>query len=87
MESIFLSKLPKVGQSFLPLVSIREAVSTMGRTNRTTTPKVRTEAETPNNFSPSRFSQICPDFPFLQNANLYSVSRFIVQICVADEKI
>ena len=40
-------------------------------------------AETPNNFCPSRFSQVCPDFAFLQN----SVSRFIVQISVADEKI
>ena len=45
------------------------------------------EAETPNSFCPSRFYQVCPDFPFLQNENLYSVSRFTVQICVAGEKI
>ena len=31
---------------------------------------LRTEAETPNNFCPSRFSQVCPEFTFLQNANL-----------------
>ena len=31
------------------------------------------EAETPNNFLTSRFSQVCPDFSFLQNANLYNV--------------
>ena len=29
------------------------------------------ESETLNNFCPSRFSQVCLDFPFLQNANLY----------------
>ena len=34
-----------------------------------------TEAETPNNFCPSRFSQVCPDFHFILNANLYSVSN------------
>ena len=33
----------------------------------------RTEAEleTLNNFCPSRFSQVCLDFYFLQNANLF----------------
>ena len=46
-----------------------------------------TVTETLNNFCPYRFSQVCPDFPFRQNANLHSVSRFTVQICVADEKI
>ena len=45
------------------------------------------EAETPNNFCTSRFSQVCPDFSFLQNANLYSVSGFTAQICLVDEKI
>ena len=50
-----------------------------------------------NNFCPSIFSQVCPDFHFLQNpnlyqivcldflvsnANLYSKSRHTVQICV-----
>ena len=29
------------------------------------------ELETLNNFCSSRFSQVCPDFTFLQNANLY----------------
>ena len=29
------------------------------------------EAETPNNLCPSKFSQVCPDFPFVQNTNLY----------------
>ena len=41
---------------------------------------------TPNNFCPSRFSQVCPDFPFLLNANLYSVSRFTVQIALLTRK-
>ena len=40
-----------------------------------------------NKFCPSRFSQMCPHFPFLQNANLYSVSRFTVRICAAEVKI
>ena len=46
----------------------------------------KSEAETPNNFCPSRFSRVCSDFAFLQNTNLYSASRFTVQICVTDEK-
>ena len=29
------------------------------------------ETETPNNFCSSRFSQVCPDFYILLNANLY----------------
>ena len=53
------------------------------------------EAETPNNFCLSRFSQVCPDFPLLKNANLQSVSRFTVldlldtfsvQICVLEKR-
>ena len=30
------------------------------------------EMETPDDFCPSRFSQVCLDFHFLQNANLHS---------------
>ena len=30
-----------------------------------------TDLETLNSFCPSRFFQVCPHFPFLQNANLY----------------
>ena len=32
---------------------------------------IRPELETPKYFCPSRFSQVCLHFPFLQNANLY----------------
>ena len=45
----------------------------------------KAELETLNNFCPSRFSQVCSHFPFLQNANLYSKSRHTVQICVLEE--
>ena len=45
-----------------------------------------TEAETPNNFCPSRFSQVCPDFPFLQNADRYSVPRFTLHISFLGER-
>ena len=31
---------------------------------------IRPELETPNNFCPSRFFQVCSDFFFLENANL-----------------
>ena len=34
-------------------------------------PASQLELETLNNFCPSRFSQVCPDFHFLQKANLY----------------
>ena len=37
-------------------------------------------SETPNNFSPSSFSQMCLDFHFLQIANLDTHSFFKTQI-------
>ena len=60
------------------------------------------ETETLNNFRPSSISQVCPDFPFLQNANLFgkcvrldfpvsvtnlcSKSRHTLQIYVLEER-
>ena len=52
---------------------------------------VTPETETLNNFCPSRFSQVCPDFPFLKNTNsvqkVCTDFQVTVQICISDQKI
>ena len=40
------------------------------------------ETETPNNFCPSKFSRVCPDFHFLQIANLGTHVYRISQVCL-----
>ena len=78
-------KLPNpIAKTYIPdiLNTMVERFKGLGRKGAATA-----ETKTLNNFCPSRFSQVCPDFPFPQNAYLYSVSRFSAQICVADEKI
>ena len=45
------------------------------------------EMETPNNFCPSRLSQVCPDFLFLQNAESVSIIFLsATQICTMTRK-
>ena len=57
-------------------------------TELTRVPEYGPELEILNNICPSRFSRVCPNFPFLQNANLYrkrvKIFSSATQICTVN---